>query len=89
MIQKQPKTIPIDFTRLGQDFFRCYFGDSPDVSITDLSRILGVGGQRKWAVKFQAWIELWKLNCVIKKGYIRVTPDVLSVWFERECNRRQ
>ena len=88
MFQKLPKTKQINFNRLGKDFFRCYFGDKPDISITELAKILGIGGQRKWGRKFLAWIQMWELDCIVKKGYVRVTPEILTVWFERECNRR-
>lgn len=80
---------PIDYSRLGYDFFRCYFGDKPDVTITELSKIFGIGGVRKWGRMFLAWVEMRNLPCVKRKGRVRVTPDLLAVWFERESNWRQ
>jgi hypothetical protein len=86
---KKTKRPSINFERLGRDFFTLYFKDEKDVSIAALSKILGVGGARKWCIKFQAWVEMWELPYVTKKGHIRVTPELLSVWFEREYNRRR
>ncbi|WP_041533001.1 MerR family transcriptional regulator [Pelobacter propionicus] len=89
MVQELPDNQPIDYSRFGHDFFKCYFGDSPDVTITELSKILGVGGVRKWGDKFIAWIDMKKLPCVKRKGRARVTPAILASWFERESNRIQ
>jgi hypothetical protein len=89
MTRKLPENEPIDFSQLGQDFYRCYFGDRPDVTITELSKILGGKGERKWGKQFLAWIELWEMPCVTRRGRVRVIPGTLAVWFEREANRRQ
>lgn len=84
-----PKSPPIDFSRLGLDFFRCYFGDKPDATITDLAKILGVRGGRKWAEKFRLMIEIANMPFVKRKGRLRITPDTLAAWFELESDRRR
>lgn len=78
----------IDFTMLGQDFFRCYFGDKSDVSVTELAKILGSHAIRNWGKMFQAWVEMRKAPHAKRRGRVRVTPGTLAVWFERESNRR-
>ena len=77
-----------NFTQLGVDFFRCYFGDKPNATITDVSKILGVRGERKWAKKIQALIELKILPAVKRKGRFRVTPATLAAWFEIQAGHR-
>ena len=79
----------IDFSQLGQDFFRVYFGEASDVSLTDLARVLGGREMRRWSAVFSAWVEMKKLPFVTKGGYMRVTPSLLTAWFEREMHWRQ
>jgi hypothetical protein len=78
----------IDFTRLGRDFFMCYFGGRLDVSVTELAKILGSHAVRNWGKMFQAWVEMRKAPHTMRRGRVRVTPGTLAVWFERESNRR-
>lgn len=76
------------FNRLGNDFYLCYFHHKPDVSLTALAKVLGVGGTRKWAKKIEQLMMLGMLPSKIRRGRYRVTPETLSVWFELESDRR-
>lgn len=89
MTHKSPKCQPIDFVRLGQDFYQVYFGDTPDVSITDLAKILGGQELRNWGKMFIAWVEMKKLPYVKKSGRMRITPTLIAAWLERESNWRE
>lgn len=84
---------PIDFQQLGQDFFRCYFGDKPTVTVADIAKVLGVGdrkgSERKWEIMFRTMIEVGILPCVKEKGYVRANSNTLAVWFQFESERRQ
>jgi hypothetical protein len=80
---------PIDYDRLGRDFFRCYFGDVADISVTELAKVIGAKNERIWGNRFICWVEQWKMPCTVKNGSFRVTPAALGIWFERESNRRQ
>jgi len=88
-IKKKPKFQRINFERFGRDFFNLYFVDQKYISITALSKVLGVGGSSKWRNAFQAWVEMWELPYKTVKGRMVVTPELLTVWFEREYNRRR
>ncbi len=79
----------IDFDALAREFFMCYFGDVPDVTIRDLSRVLGVGGAGRWAKKFRAFLEVGMFPSVKRAGRYRVTLATLAAWFDFESSRRQ
>ena len=76
------------FDRLGKEFYLCYFGKQPDVSLNALAKVLGVGGIRKWAMKIERLMMLGMLPSVIRKGQYRVIPETISFWFEMESDRR-
>lgn len=77
-----------EFELLGREFFRCYFGNAPDVSLRELSKILGVGGTLKWAQHMKKLMMLGLIPSVTKRGSYRVTPLTLVAWFEYESDRR-
>lgn len=77
-----------EFELLGREFFRCYFGNVPDVSLRELSKILGVGGTLKWAQQMKKLMMLGLIPSITKCGAYRVTPLTLVAWFELESDRR-
>ena len=77
-----------EFELLGREFFRCYFGNVPDVSLRELSKILGVGDTLKWAQHMKKLMMLGLIPSVTKSGAYRVTPLTLVAWFELESDRR-
>ncbi len=77
-----------EFELLGREFFRCYFGNAPDVSLRELSKILGVGGTLKWAQHMKKIMMLGLIPSITKQGSYRVTPLTLVAWFELESDRR-
>jgi len=80
--------LKINFNRLGEDFFRCYFGEKQNVSATDVSKLLGGRYPRKWVEKFLILIEAANMPYAVKRGRLRVTPGTLAAWFEFESSRR-
>lgn len=77
-----------EFETLGKDFFRCYFGNVHDVTITEVAKVLGTSGVRKWSARFKQMITMGILPGEKRRGLYRVTPATLAVYFEYESGKR-
>jgi hypothetical protein len=78
-----------DFALLGREFFRCYFGNAPYISIAEVAKVLCTGKVLAWRANFKTYMEMGRLPYVKKKGQMKVVPETLAAWFQLEFNKRQ
>lgn len=77
-----------DFAMLGREFYRCYFGNAPCVTVTEVAKVLGVGKIRAWSTRFRDYMLGGRLPYVMKKGRPCAIPETLAAWFQLESNKR-
>jgi len=77
-----------DFSMLGVEFYRCYFGTKPFVNITDIAKILGRGKPRRWGQQILCHMEAGRLPYKETKRRKRIIPATLAAWFQIEFYRR-